>query len=182
MVFCLLGIARSSHAHILWGSNKHYTMLSCKWNKLVSCHICFSESGAYLLYDGTVLCGSTLTLTLTVEKFETISCVPPTELVPTSIEWYDPQGQLVSRDDGDKVKQAAENGTAHLIFHSYQERQSGKYECRVTVSGNNSEKLPVCIGECYTLGYHWLLYYHGSSSVQTYILSYAHSAVLAEYD
>ena len=60
----------------------------------------------------------------------------------------------MSSDGGDKVKQAAENGTAHLIFHSYQERQGGKYECRVTVSGNNFKKLPVCIGECYTLSDH----------------------------
>ena len=113
-----------------------------------------SESGAYLLYNGTVLSDSTLTVTLTVGKFETVSCVQPTRPVPTSIEWYDPQGQLVSRDGGDRVKQAAENGTAHLIFHGYQERQGGKYECRVTVSGNNLKKLPVCIRECYTLSDH----------------------------
>ena len=117
-------------------------------------HSLISESGAYLLYNGTVLSGSTLTVTLTVGKFETVSCVPPTGLVPTSTEWYDPQSQLVSRDGGDKVKQVAENGTAHLIFHSYQERQSGKYECRVTVSGKNRKKLPVCIGEHYTLDNH----------------------------
>ena len=117
-------------------------------------HSLISESRANLLYNGTVLSGSTMTVTLTVGKLETVSCVPPTGLVPTSVEWYDPQGQLVSRDSGDNVKQAAENGTAHLIFHSYQERQGGKYECRVDVSGNNSEKLPVCIGECYTLRDH----------------------------
>ena len=117
-------------------------------------HSLISESRAYLLYNGTVLSGSTLTVTLTIGKFETVSCVQPTGLVPTSIEWYDPQGQLVSRDGGDKVKQSAENGTAHLIFHSYQEIQGGKYECRVNVSGNKLEKLPVCIGEHYTLGHH----------------------------
>ena len=116
--------------------------------------IIISESGAYLLYDGTVLSGSTLTVTLTIGKFETVSCVQPTRPVPTSIEWYDPEDQLVSRDGVDKVKQVAENGTAHLIFHSYQESQRGKYECRVTASGNNLKKLPVCIGEYYTLGDH----------------------------
>ena len=117
-------------------------------------HSLISESGAYLLYNGTVLSGSTLTVTLTVGKFETVSCVPHTRPVPTSIEWYNPQGQLVSRDGGDKVKQVAENGTAHLIFQRYQQSQGGKYECRVAVPGNNLKKLPVCIGECYTLSDH----------------------------
>ena len=141
-----------------------------------------SESGAYLLYDATVLSGSPSNATLTVGKLETVSCVPPTRPVPTSIAWYDPEDKLVSRNSRDMVRQAAINGTAHLIFQRYQQSQDGKYECRVDVSGNNSEKLPVCIGECYTLRDHWLLHYHGSSSAQPYILSCAHSAVLAEYD
>ena len=145
-------------------------------------HSLISEPRAYLLYNGTVLSGSTLTVTLTVGKFETVSCVQPTGLVPTSIEWYDPQGHLVSRDGGDKVKQAAENGTARLIFHSYQEIEGGKYECRVNVSCNNFKKLSVCIGEYYTLGDHWLLHYHGRSSAQPYIFSCAHGAILSKYD
>ena len=117
-------------------------------------HNLISESGAHLLYDGTVLSGSPSNATLTVGKLETVSCVPPTRPVPTSIEWYDPEDQLVSRFSRDKVRQAAINGMAHLIFQRYQQSQGGKYECRVTVPGNNSEKLPVCIGECYTLCYH----------------------------
>ena len=117
-------------------------------------HSLTSESGAYLLYDGTVLYGSPSSVTLTVGKFETVYCVPPTGPVPTSVVWYDPQDQLVSRNSSDMVRQAAKNGTAHLIFQRYQKSQGGKYECRVDVSGNNLEKLPVCIGECYTLGDH----------------------------
>ena len=145
-------------------------------------HSLISESGAHLLYDGTVLSGSPSNATLTIGKIETVSCVPPTRPVPTSIAWYDPEDQLVSRYSRDMVRQAAINGMAHLIFQRYQQSQGGKYECRVTVPGNNSEKLSVCIGECYTLSGQWLLHYHGSSSTQPYILSCAHSAVRAEYD
>ena len=73
--------------------------------------------------------------------------------VPTSIEWYNPQGQLVSRSDGDKVNQALAvvGRNAILIFHSYQPSQGGKYECKVDHPGNNTEKLLAFIGECYTL-------------------------------
>ena len=59
-------------------------------------------------------------------------CLQPRGPVPTAIEWYNPQGQVVSRNGGDVVN------------------QGGKYECRVTGPGDNLEKLPVCIGECYT--------------------------------
>ena len=70
--------------------------------------------------------------------------------VPTSIEWYNPQGQLVSRNGGVAVNQRVAGGgrLAHLNFQSYQRSQGGQYECRVNVSGNDSERLPVCIGEC----------------------------------
>ena len=79
-------------------------------------------------------------------------CVQATGPVPTAIHWYNPQGQLVSRNGGDKVNQGAAGGTAAFLnFQSYQQDQGGKYECRVTGPGNYSEKLPVCIGECYTL-------------------------------
>ena len=73
--------------------------------------------------------------------------------MPTAIEWYDPQGQLVSNSSGDEVNQFGAGGirSATLTFKSYQESQGGKYECRVTGPGNYSEKLPVCIGKCYTL-------------------------------
>ena len=75
-------------------------------------------------------------------------CVQPTGPVPTAMEWYNPQGQLVSRDGGNEVNQARGGERAgHLNFQSYQRSQSGKYECRVTGPGDNSEKLPVWIGE-----------------------------------
>ena len=78
-------------------------------------------------------------------------CVQVTGPVPTAIEWYNPQGQLVSRDGGDEVNQAGAGGTATFLnFQSYQRSQGGKYECRVTGPGNYLEKLPVWIGECYT--------------------------------
>ena len=83
-----------------------------------------------------------------------MDCVQVTGPVPTSIEWYDPQGQLVSRDVGDEVYQAVagRGRVAYLHFQNYTQSQGGKYECRVDVPGNNLEKLPVCIGECCTLG------------------------------
>ena len=78
-------------------------------------------------------------------------CLQPTGLVPTAIEWYSPQVQLVSRNNRDEVNQAAVDGrTAGLNFQNYQQSQGGTYECRVTGPGNHSEKLSVCIGECYT--------------------------------
>ena len=109
---------------------------------------------AVLQYEQTDLSGSNVTLT--IGKFETVSCVPPTGPVPiTSFEWYNPQGQLVSKDNNDEVRQAAGGGSVYLIFNSYQQSQGGKYECRGNVcSLDNLEKLPVCIGECYTLGHH----------------------------
>ena len=81
-----------------------------------------------------------------------MSCVQATGPAPTSVEWYNPQGQLVSRDGGDEVNQQAAGGgrLAHLNFQSYQQSQGGKYECRVAGPGNNLERLPVCIGECHT--------------------------------
>ena len=80
-------------------------------------------------------------------------CLQPTASVPTAIEWYNPQGQLVSRDSRDEVNQAGAGDTATFLnFQSYQQSQGGKYECRVTGPGDHLEKLPVCIGECYTLG------------------------------
>ena len=77
-------------------------------------------------------------------------CLQSTGLVPIAIEWYNPQGQLVSRDGGDEVNQAgAGDRAATLNFQSYQQSQGGKYICRVTGSGDNVEKLSVCIGEYY---------------------------------
>ena len=108
-------------------------------------------SGAFLQYGSTHLIGSPLNVTLTVRSRETVYCVQVTGPVPTSIEWYNPQGQLVSKDGGDAVNQQAGGGgrVAYLLFQSYQQSQGGKYECRVAGPGNNSERLPVCIGECH---------------------------------
>ena len=73
----------------------------------------------------------------------------PAGPVPTAIDWYNPQGQLVSTDYRDEVNQGGGGSRATLLhFQSYQQDQGGKYECRV--AGNYSEKLSVCIGECYT--------------------------------
>ena len=76
-------------------------------------------------------------------------CLQPAGPEPTAIEWYNPQGRLVSRDGGHEVHQAGAGSTATLLtFQSYEQSQGGKYECRVTGPGDYSEKLPVCIGEC----------------------------------
>ena len=79
-------------------------------------------------------------------------CLQLTEPVPTALEWYNPQGRLVSRDGGDEVNQGGTGRAVFLNFRRYQQSQGGRYECRVTDPGNYSEKLSVCIGECYTLG------------------------------
>ena len=88
-------------------------------------------------------------------------CVQVTGPVPTAIEWYNPQGELVSNSTGDEVNQAgAGSGRAALLnFQSYQQSQTGKYECRVTGPGNNLDKLPVWIGECYTGPWVAVVYY-----------------------
>ena len=70
--------------------------------------------------------------------------------VPTSIEWYNPHGQLVSRNKKEEVNQAGSSSrAAFLTFRSYQQSQGGKYVCRVAGPGNNSETISVCIGECH---------------------------------
>ena len=109
-------------------------------------------SGAYLQYGTTPLFDSSSNVTLTVGVRETVYCIQATGSVPTSIEWYNPQGQLVSRDGGDEVNQASAGGgrIAYLNFQSYQQSQGGAYECRVASLGNNAERLSVCIGECNT--------------------------------
>ena len=87
-------------------------------------------------------------MTLTVRANDRVYCVQDTGPVPTSLEWYNPQGQMVSRNNRDEVNQAGVGGrVAYLNFHSYQQSQGGKYECRVNVSGNSTERLSVCIGE-----------------------------------
>ena len=68
--------------------------------------------------------------------------------VPTSIEWCNPKGALVSKGDDEAVNQASSsNVSVPLTFRRYQRRQGGRYECRVVGPGGTLEKLPVCIGE-----------------------------------
>ena len=108
-------------------------------------------SGAHLQYGTTRLNGSPPNVTLTVGKSERVYCVQPSGPVPTAVEWYNPQSQLVSTDGRDEVNQADASGrAAYLNFQSYHPSQGGRYECRVTGPGNNLEKVSVCIGECYT--------------------------------
>ena len=110
-----------------------------------------SVSGAILQYERTVLSDQQPNVTLTVGTTnQRVYCVQATGPLPTSIEWYNPQGQLVSRNNKEEVNQAGSSRAAILTFRSYQQSQGGKYECRVTGPGNNTERLSVCIGECYT--------------------------------
>ena len=111
-------------------------------------------SGVFLQYGSTRLFDSLSNVTLTVGASERVYCVQATGPVPTSIEWYNPQGQLVSKDGGDRVNQqvAGAGRSLHLNFHSYQQSQGGKYECRVTGPGNKLERLAVCIGGCHAWG------------------------------
>ncbi len=106
-------------------------------------------SGANLQYGGTRLFDLPSNLTLTVGAMERVYCLQATGPVPTSIEWYNPQGQLVSRNGGDEVNQQAAGGgrIAYVTFHSYEQSQGGQYDCRVAVPGNDTERLTVCIGE-----------------------------------
>ena len=113
-------------------------------------------SGAYLQYGNTGLFDSPPNVTLTVGAIERVYCVQATGAVPTSIEWYNPQGQLVSKVLGDAAEEVNQHvtgsgRTAVLTFKNYNQSQGGKYECRVAGPGNKTERLPVCIGECYTI-------------------------------
>ena len=105
------------------------------------------------MYGGKRLTGSNATVTLIIGAADAVTCVQVAGPPPTSVAWYDPQGQLVSKNSRDEVYQASAGGgrVAYLYFQSYQQSQGGKYECRVTVPGKNLEKRPVWIGECYTL-------------------------------
>ena len=111
-----------------------------------------AASGANLQYGSTSLFDSPSMVALTVGMRVNVSCLQATGPVPTSIEWYNPQGQLVSNDSRDEVNQQVSGGdrVVRLNFRSYHQSQGGKYECRVAGPGNNTERLPVCIGERYT--------------------------------
>ena len=107
--------------------------------------------GAVLQYGSAhlsdVLPNVKLTVGVTNQR---VYCKQNTGPVPTSIEWYNPQGQLVSGNNRDEVNQFAGTGGgrgATLTFRSYQQSQGGKYECRVTVPGKKLEILSICIGE-----------------------------------
>ena len=115
-------------------------------------------SGAHLQYGSTRLSDPQPNVTLTVGVTnQRVYCVQATRPVSTSLEWYNPLGHLVSRDNRDEVNQIAAGRTSTLTFRSYQQSQGGAYECRVAGPGNNTESLYVCIGECYTLGEYSLL-------------------------
>ena len=109
-----------------------------------------SVSGAYLQYGSTRLSDPQPNVTLTVGKTnQRVLCGQNTGPVPTSIRWYNPQGQLVSSNNREEANQQAAGGgrTSTLTFRSYKQSQGGQYECRVAGAGNNLERLPVCIGE-----------------------------------
>ena len=55
---------------------------------------------------------------------------------------------------GDEVNQVVGFGggrTSFITFQSYNQSQGGKYECRVDLPLNYTEKLLAFIGECYSL-------------------------------
>ena len=146
-----------TYLHVHEGRNMKLTICDSLSLSLVVPLDAFSHtavSGAFLQYDSTQLFNSPSNVTLTVGARERVYCLQNTGPVPTSIDWYNPQGQLVSRDGGDEVNQATAGGgrIAYLIFQSYQQSQGGKYECRVVGPGNNLETLSVCIGECHAWG------------------------------
>ena len=109
-------------------------------------------SGAFLQYGSTLLSGVHPSVTLTVgTSNQRVHCGQATGPAPTSIEWYDSQGQLVSGNNREEVNQVVTGRgcgkAAVLTFQSYQQCQGGKYECRVAGPGNNTETLSVWIGE-----------------------------------
>ena len=115
----------------------------------------YAVSGTFLQYGSTRLCDPQSNVMLTVGTTnQRVYCLQATGPVPTSIEWYNPQGQLVSRNNREEVNQAGAVGgrAAILTFRSYQQSQGGAYECRVAGPGNNTERLPVCISECHAWG------------------------------
>ena len=130
-----------------------------------------SVYGAYLQYGRGGPSDSPLNVTLTVGVSNSVFCVQNTGPLPTSIEWYNPRGQLVSRSGGDEANQALAFGgrTAVLIFQSYQPNQGGKYECKVDLPGNYTEKLLAFIGECYTLCDCIIKSVNGKHSLAAYI-------------
>ena len=108
-------------------------------------------SGAFLQYNNTHLSDVQPIVMLTVgTSNQRVHCGQNRGPLPTSIEWYDPQDQLVSKNNREEVNQVAGRGcgkAAVLTFESYNQCQGGKYKCRVAGPGNNFETLSVWIGE-----------------------------------
>ena len=67
-------------------------------------HSLSAVSGAFLQFNSTRLSGSPLEVTLIVGLSWKVNCAHLT-LSPVTTEWYNPQGKLVSKDDGDAVNQ-----------------------------------------------------------------------------
>ena len=65
--------------------------------------------------------------------------------MPTSIQWYDLQNQLLSRKGGDAVRQRINPKGAVLIFQKLPTKP--RWKVRVSVSRNVLENLSVCICE-----------------------------------
>ena len=111
-------------------------------------------SGAVLQYGSTRLSDPLPNVMLTVGATnQRVFCVQNTGPVPTSIEWYNPKGQLVPKINRKEVNQGGVGNSSRasiLTFRSYQQSQGGTYECRVASPGKNLDRLAVCIGERYT--------------------------------
>ncbi len=103
-------------------------------------HSLTAASGAFLQYGSTRLYDTQPNVTLTVgATIRRVYCLQAKGPLPTSIEWYNPQDQLVSRNNREEVNLVAGGGggrTAVLTYQSYQQSQGGKYECRVAGPGN----------------------------------------------
>ena len=91
-------------------------------------------SGAFLQYGSTRLFDSPSKVTLTVGATERVYCAQPEAIgtVPTSMQWYNPQGQPVSTVGGDEVNQVVGFGggrTSFITFQSY--RPKPRWKVRV---------------------------------------------------
>ena len=121
-------------------------------------------SGAYLQYqtthlldslyfnalDTTFVIDSPGNVTLTPGRRETFFCRQHDGApVATAIQWYNPEGRLVSRNSGDNVYQfVVDHGrVTYLNFISYNHSLKGKYECRVYHVNEFMETLHLHIGE-----------------------------------
>ena len=105
-------------------------------------------SAAYLRYGNDRLDDSLPNVTMTVGNTDSVFCMRLTEPAPARIIWYNPQGQPVPWSSVVAVYQyGADDGKAAVLrFLSFQQRQSGTYECRVYFR-DKMVMLPVCIGE-----------------------------------